>query len=142
MTIRSEVVDALNGVRAAADDGSGMNVSDLAYGATPEERAAAAAARLMTRAQATGTIMAKLTSVLTDSGLTPQDAASITDKMTLSLEGLPHAMLAKIADDPPGSAGPEELRSWYGDGWAEALAGEAVLPVHQVRAIYGAIAPR
>ena len=142
MTIRSEVVDALNGVRAAADDGSGMNVSDLAYGATPEEQAAAAAARLMTKAHAARAIRTRLASFLTDSGLTSEEAVRINDKVTLNLEDVAHASLAKIAGDVPGSAGPEELRSRYGDGWAEALAGEALLPVHQVRTIYGEIAPR
>jgi hypothetical protein len=142
MAIRPEVVNALNSGRYASVDGSGVNLIDRADGATPQEYAAAAAARLMTRAHAARAIRAALASFLTDSGLTPQDAAGITDKVTFNLEDAPHAKLAKIAGDVPGDAGLKEMRGSYGDGWAEALADEALLPVHQVRAIYGEIAPR
>jgi hypothetical protein len=142
MSIRPEVVDALNGVRYVAPDGSGMNVIDLADGATPEERAAAAVTRLVAQTQAAGVIKARLTEVLTGFGLTGDEAASITDRVTVNTAGSPHSVAAKIAGDAPGIAGLEEMRSSYGDGWAEALAGEALLPVHEVRAIYGEIAPR
>jgi hypothetical protein len=141
MTIRPDVVDALNGWRTAAGDESGMNMIDLAHGATPEERAAAAMTRLVAQMQAAGAIKAKLTDVLTGSGLTGDEAADITNQVTLNLTAMPHSLAVKIAGDVPGIAGLEGIRASYGDAWAEAVAGEARLPVHEVRAIYGEVAP-
>lgn len=141
MTIRPEVVDALNGVRAAADDESGMNVINLAYGATAEERAAAAATRLVAQIQAVGVIKAKLTDILVGCGLTSDEATSITDRVAFNPAAMPHSLAVKIAGDAPGIAGLEEIRACYGGGWAEALAVEARLPVHEVRRIYGAVSP-
>ena len=139
-TIRPEIVDALNTGRYVAVEGSGV-ITDLADDATPEERAAAAATRLAAQMQAAGVIKAKLADVLTGSGLTADEAAEITGQVAVNTAAMPYPLAAKIAGDAPGIAGLKEMRGSYGDAWAEALAGEARLPVQEVRRIYGEVAP-
>jgi hypothetical protein len=138
MTIRPEVISVLNG---SINDLATVDAWDLVRTATLEEKAAAAAARLVARTQAVGVIKAKLTDILTGSGLTGDEATSITDRVAVNPAAMPHSLAVKIADGAPGIAGLEEIRASYGNGWAEAVAGEARLPVHEVRAIYGEVAP-